>query len=92
MEVEYLNSINQTRQGFMRNNSMGGNYHKKDITPIKKLDLDEQIEGIDGRHKNKNIQKKHNKNSMCKELTYRNDEGDGERVIKVEKKIELNNK
>lgn len=92
MEVEYLNSINQTRQGFMRNNSMGGNYQKKDITPIKKLDLDEQIKGIEGRHKNKNIQKKHNKNSMCKELTYRNDEGDGERVIKVEKKIELNNK
>ena len=91
MEDKYLNSINETRQGFLRNNSMGV-YYQRDMTPIKKLDLDKQIE--DGKHIYKYNQKRNNKNCVSKELTYQNNFGSesGEKVIKVEKKIGTNNK
>lgn len=96
MEDKYLNSINETRQGFLRNNSMGGYYYQRDMSPIKKLDLDEQIGGKDGKHIYKYNQKRNNKNSVSKELTYQNNFGSeresGKKVIKVEKKIGTNNK
>jgi hypothetical protein len=44
LEMKYINSINKTREGIARNNSVGVYYFKREMTPIKKLDLDEQVE------------------------------------------------
>ena len=60
LEVEYINSLNETRQGITRNNSVGVYYFKREMTPVKKLDLNEQTEG-------KKYHKKINKN-MAKDL------------------------
>ena len=44
LETKYLNRLNQTKQGFMRNNSESVYFFKRDMVPIKKLDLDKQLE------------------------------------------------
>ena len=92
LEVEYINSLNETRQGITRNNSVGVYYFKREMTPVKKLDLNEQTEG-------KKYHKKINKN-MAKDLFNSYDgktniiinenENKGGKIIKVGKKIGVN--
>ena len=43
LEMKYMNRLNKTRQGLLRNNSVGVYFCKKDMAPIQKLDLDKHI-------------------------------------------------
>ena len=104
IESEYLNTINETRRGIIRNNSTGIYFNKRDMNPIQKLDLDEQMDGkyMAGKYKNR----KNKKNSVNKNLLHQSYNGDIEnnwseignenenkkKIIKVEKKIGLSNK
>ena len=102
LEVEYINNINETRRGIVRNNSVGIYYFNREMTPIKKLDLDEQI---DSNHNRKINLKKNHKNTITKNLLHKsyddnldiniNEENENDKedqLIKVEKKIGVNNK
>ena len=104
LETEYLNTINETRRGIIRNNSTGIYFIKRDMSPIQKLDLDEQMDGkyIASKYRNR----KNKKNSVNKNLLHQSYNGDIEnnwsekgnenenkkKIIKVEKKIGLNYK
>ena len=101
LEEEYLNNINEKRKkGIIRNNSVGI-YFNREVTPIKKLDLDEQI---DSNHNRKNKMKKNYKNTINKKLRYnssddhldiseqKNEDDNENKLIRVEKKIGLNHK
>ena len=102
LEVEYINNINETRRGIVRNNSVGVYYFNREMTPIKKLDLDEQI---DSNHNRKINLKKNNKNTLTKNLLHKsyddnldvnineeNENDNEDKLIKVGKKIGVNNK
>ena len=104
LETEYLNTINETRRGIIRNNSTGMYFIKRDMNPIQKLDLDEQMDGKYFTGNNRNRKKK--KNSVTKNLMHQSYNDDNEnnwsergnedenkkKIIKVEKKIGLNNR
>ena len=57
-----MNSLNKTRQGLLRNNSQGYYIYKKDMTPITKLDLEQQMEKP-FQNKEKTLYKKNQKNT-----------------------------
>ena len=86
METKYINRLNQTKQGFMRNNSEGVYFFKRDMVPIKKLDLDKQLEnkpfsGTSTHKRNhKNTTSVDNRNNK-----YNIDESQEEKIIKVDK-------
>ena len=101
LETEYIRNIYETRKGLVRNNSTGIYFFKRDINPIEKLILDDQIE------ENLHLNKKKNKKCMVKKLSHRSYDGKDfdinfvkhrneslsrDIVIKGEKKIKLNNK
>lgn len=101
LESEYIRHIYETRKGLVRNNSTGIYFFKKDINPIEKLILDDEID------ENHHLNYKNNKKSMSKKMSYksydgkdinhnfnssRNDSLSRDKVIKVEKKIKLKNK
>ena len=101
LESEYIRHIYETRKGLVRNNSSGIYFFKKDINPIEKLILDDEID------ENHHLNYKNNKKSMSKKMSYksydgkdinhnfnrrRNDSLSRDKVIKVEKKIKLKNK
>ena len=44
LETKYINKLNKTRQGMQRNNSEEVYFYKKDNRPIKKIDLDKQLD------------------------------------------------
>ena len=46
LELKYMNSLNKTRQGLLRNNLQGFYIYKKDMTQITHLDLNQQVEKI----------------------------------------------
>lgn len=96
LEEEYLKNINETRRGIVRNNSGGIYYFKREMTPIRKLDLNEQMDG------KINLQKRYKKNNKSKNTLHRSYDGniennkdeqekdsDDEKLIKVEKKIRI---
>ena len=62
LELKYMNSLNKTRQGLLRNNSQGFYVCKKGVTPITKLDLDQQLEKP-FQIKEKTMYKKNQKNT-----------------------------
>ena len=62
LELKYMNSLNKTRQGLLRNNSQGYYIYKKDMTPITKLDLEQQMEKP-FQNKEKTLYKKNQKNT-----------------------------
>ena len=86
LETKYINRLNQTKQGFMRNNSEGVYFFKRDMVPIKKLDLDKQLEnkpfsGTSTHKRNhKNTTSVDNRNNK-----YNIDESQEEKIIKVDK-------
>ena len=99
LEAKYLKNINETRKGIVRNNSAGIYYFKREMTPIRKLDLNEQMDG------QKNLQKRYKKNNKSKNTFHRSYDGnidnnkdeqekgnDDEKLIKVEKKIGISSK
>ena len=43
LEIKYMNRLNKTRQSMLRNNSEGIYFYKKNMAPIKKLDLEKYI-------------------------------------------------
>ena len=77
LEMKYINSINKTREGIARNNSVGVYYFKREMTPIKKLDLDEQVEN---KYNNRALMKNSNNDYEIKE-----NENENSEVIKVNK-------
>jgi len=96
LEEEYLKNVNETRRGIVRNNSGGIYYFKREMTPIRKLDLNEQMDG------KINLQKRYKKNNKSKNTLHRSYDGniennkdeqekesDDEKLIKVEKKIRI---
>ena len=101
LEEEYLNNINENRKEIIRNNSVGI-YFNRGASPIKKLDLNEQIDSNYNR-RNK-MKKKQHKNSINKNLIYNssddhlnisvqeNENNNENKLIRVEKKIGLNHK
>ena len=88
LELKYINSINQTKKGLPRNNSVGVYFFQREITPIQKLDLEE----IDNKyynnkknfHRNENIHRSYGNN----EIIY-DDENENDDIIKVDKRIGL---
>lgn len=94
LEVEYINSLNETRQGITRNNSVGVYYFKREMTPVKKLNLNEQGEGKKTHKKiNKNIAKDlfNSYDGKTNIIINENEDKPG-KIIKVEKKIGVNKK
>ena len=62
LEIKYMNSLNKTRQGLLRNNSQGFYVFKKGMAPITKLDLDQQMEKP-FQNKERTMYKKNQKNT-----------------------------
>ena len=63
--MKYMNSLNKTRQGLLRNNSQAIYLYKKDVMPITKLDLDKQMEKpFYVKDKTKILYKRNHKNSV----------------------------
>ena len=62
LEIKYMNSLNKTRKGLLRNKSQGFNIYKKDMISITKLDLDQQMEKP-FQNKEKTMYKKNQKNT-----------------------------
>lgn len=66
LEMKYMNSLNKTRQGLLRNNSSGLYLNKKDMVPITKLNLDRQMDkpfAPKDKAKNKTMYKRNHKNT-----------------------------
>ena len=95
LEMKYMNSLNKTRQGLLRNNSQGIYLYKKDMIPITKLDLDKQMEKpFSDKDKTKILYKRNHKNSASvdnlnkyynKDSNVENKENDKEKEIKEDK-------
>lgn len=95
LENQYINNINETRKIIIRNNSVGIYKFKKDMNPIKKLDLDEKL---DNKHSNI-LKRKNQNNNISKNLLHKSydvnvdnnsvdeENNNSDKVIKVETKI-----
>ena len=91
LENKYLKSLNETRLGFKRNNSGGIYYSKMDMTPMNNLESNEKNNRVSSQKKNKKtIAKNLFKSYDGKNDNDENQENDGEKIIKVEKKIGVN--
>ena len=65
LEIKYINSLNKTRQGLLRNNSQGFYLHKKEMMPITKLNLDKQMDKpFSGKDETKTMYKRNHKNTV----------------------------
>ena len=90
LELKYIKSINKTREGIARNNSVGVYYFKREMTPIKKLNLDEQV---DNKYNNRTLVKNNNNNhdNMNKnsdiDSEIKENENENSELIKVNKNI-----
>ena len=86
LEMKYINSINKTREGIARNNSVGVYYFKREMTPIKKLDLDEQV---DNKYNNRAFMKNHdNFHRSCDiDDEIKENENENSEFIKVNKNL-----
>jgi hypothetical protein len=92
LELKYIKSINKTREGMARNNSVGVYYLKREMTPLKKLDLDEQI---DNKYNNRTLMKNNNNNHDNKhrsdDIDYgikeNENENENSELIKVNKNL-----
>ena len=86
IEAHYINNIIETKKGIVRNNSTGMYLYKRDN---EKMNLNEQDDEKYSRNKYSiNI----NKNLSYDDNFNEENENEGEDIIKVEKKVELNNK
>ena len=98
LEDQYINKINETRKVIVRNNSVGVYKFKKDMNPIKKLDLEENVDKKHTIIKRKNPKSNISKNLLHKSYDVNNDNNNineenenndnSGKVIKVETKIE----
>ena len=96
LEVKYMNSLNKTRQGLLRNNSQGYYLYKKDMMPITKLNLDKQMDKpFYGKDKTTTMYKKNQKNTVSvdnlKEY-YKNENNDKDVKINDDKEKDKENK
>ena len=86
LELKYIKSINKTREGIARNNSVGVYYFKREMTPIKKLDLDEQV---DNKYNNRTLMKNNNHDNMHRscdiDSEIKENENENSELIKVNK-------
>ena len=99
LEDQYINKINETRKVIVRNNSVGVYKFKKDMNPIKKLDLEENVDKKHTIIKRKNPKSNISKNLLHKSYDVNNDNNNineenenndnSGKVIKVETKIEI---
>ena len=80
LEMKYLNSLNKTRQGMIRNNSQGVNLYKKDMPPISKLDLEKQMDKTFS-GKDKHLKKNHKNTASVDKLNkyYNNNDKDNDK-------------
>jgi hypothetical protein len=96
LEMKYVKSLNETKLGIKRNNSGGLYYYNRDMSPIKKLDLDEQKNGMSSQKRNKkkiakDLFKSYDGNNDNIDET-EDENNDEEKIIKVEKKIGVDEK
>ena len=89
LELKYIKSINKTREGIARNNSVGVYYFKREMTPIKKLDLDEQV---DNKYNNRALMKNNNNHdnmhrSVDIDYEIKENENENSELIKVNKNL-----
>ena len=79
LELKYINSINKSRKGIARNNSGGTYFIKNEMAPIKKMDLDEQLDNKYNIKKlNKNNKKNHKKIHRSFDIDYEIEENENE--------------
>lgn len=79
LELKYINSINKSRKGIARNNSGGTYFIKNEMAPIKKMDLDEQLDNKYNIKKlTKNNKKNHKKIHRSFDIDYEIEENENE--------------
>ena len=90
LEIKYINSLNKTRQGLLRNNSQGFYLHKKEMMPITKLNLDKQMDKpFSGKDETKTMYKRNHKNTVSVDNLknhIKNDDQDKDAEIDEDKK------
>ena len=90
LEIKYINSLNKTRQGLLRNNSQGFYLNKKEMVPITRLNLDKQMDKpFSGKDKTKTMYKRNHKNTVSVDNLknhIKNDDQDKDAEIDEDKK------